>query len=122
MNCAIGFAKPLEITNKTEECSICLQEKDIFIKNQQCIHEFCIPCFRRLHGYSGENLQWPEPKVTIYESEDCISPEQEPESLNNSENNSDSDEIIYDIDDVIEKCPLCRLYHPNHWGKDRNIS
>jgi len=32
-DCAIGFATAtLEITNKSEECSICLQIKDIFIK------------------------------------------------------------------------------------------
>ena len=56
MNCAASFAGPLETIKTTEECPICFDTKEIFVKFQQCTHSVCNTCFGKCIGwYDSDN-------------------------------------------------------------------
>ena len=57
INCDVSFAGPLQFINKTEECCICMDNRDLFVKFQQCTHEVCCKCFRECCGWSTDEDQ-----------------------------------------------------------------
>lgn len=109
--CDQTFGKKLifEKKEKKEECPVCLEDKDLFIKLLNCDHFLCLVCYRQLHrdsfNFEGHDLTkdniFPEPKVALKKSDYPPSPKDDSDQ-------DDSDESDYENDPVQRKCPLCR--------------
>ena len=106
MNCAVSFAGRLEFINKLEECSICHERKEIFIKFQQCTHYTCCQCFRKCAGWRTEEELEAEVDDEPFHHGNVrlISP---PESEDNAEDEEENNEN--------SGCPFCGRSFINHW-------
>ena len=64
--CFQNFKKELDILDKKDECPICLEQKNSFVKYPNCEHRICNICFRRC--FLGEKMD-KEPKFPYPEYE-----------------------------------------------------
>jgi hypothetical protein len=109
--CNQKYGKDLIFKRGKEECTICLEEKDLWIKMPNCDHYFCLLCFRRLHGYHLDSF-WPfdsEGNVNFDEAK-VIKDKAELPSLSKYDKDDGCDEEDEEIifDPSYKKCPLCR--------------
>lgn len=111
INCAVVFGGILQnkhIENK-EECCICLEEFNNFIKLEQCTHYLCTNCFRKHNKWNK-----------IKENEIKVIENYNKDKDSNIINKEDEYEEKYDEEedgnDKI-KCPMCRRENISKWSK-----
>ena len=125
--CNESFGCDLTFIEK-EECSVCMMDKSVFIR-WGCIHDFCVDCFRKNHGWNDWFLQGPtdDSALKVHNAEECkaymIQADQEEAEYNAAhpiildENGREIDSPPVERPKWFGQCPLCRHREFPSWRK-----
>jgi len=127
--CNQSFGCNLTFIEKKEECPICLEDKDLFIR-WQCEHDLCVECFRINNGWTESFLQAPtiETEPRVYTDEEWIIVKIEQDKREAEWEIEDAKRVIildengWEVEsppverpEYIGKCPLCRHHGVPDW-------